>query len=103
MKKHVTILAVMAVLLLAALAASPAFGAAEGQAGPPATHIFVFNDGVDAQGAANSLARTHGLSVNNVYSHALSGMAAVVPQGRLNALAKDPRVGIVEANQIVEA
>ena len=103
MKKHVTILAVMAVLLLAALAASPAFGAAEGQAGPPATHIFVFNDGVDAQGAANSLARTHGLSVNNVYSHALSGMAAVVPQGRLNALAKDPRVAIVEANQIVEA
>ena len=103
MKKQITIVVMMAVLLLAALAASPVAGAAGGQDGPLATHIIVFNDGVDAPGAANSLAKAHGLKVNNVYSHALSGMAAVVPDGRLKALAKDPRVAFVEANQVVKA
>ena len=93
----------MAALLLAALAASPVAGAAKGQDGPIATHIIVFNEGVDARDAAGSLASAHGLSVSNVYTHALSGMAAVVPAGRLNALANDPRVAFVEANQVVQA
>ena len=103
MKKRITILAMMAALLLAALAASPVSAAAVDHDGPPATHIIVFNDGVDAPGAANSLARAHGLTVNNVYTHALRGMAAVVPAGRLKALAKDPRVAFVEPNQVVNA
>ena len=103
MKKQFSILAIMAVILLAALAASPVYGAAKGQDGPIATHIIVFNEGVDARDAAGSLANAHGLTVNNVYTHALSGMAAVVPAGRLNALANDPRVAFVEANQVVQA
>ncbi|MCH9018112.1 MAG: S8 family serine peptidase, partial [Chloroflexi bacterium] len=103
MKKRFSILAIMAAILLAALAASPVAGAAKGQDGPIPTHIIVFNEGVDARDAAGSLANAHGLSVNNVYTHALSGMAAVVPAGRLNALANDPRVAFVEANQVVEA
>ena len=103
MKKRFSILAIMAALLLAALAASPVAGAAKGQDGPIATHIIVFNEGVDARDAAGSLASAHGLSVSNVYTHALSGMAAVVPAGRLKALGNDPRVAFVEANQVVEA
>jgi hypothetical protein len=35
-----------------------------------------------------------------VYSHALSGMAATVPEGRLTGLANDPRVAYVEADQL---
>ena len=102
MKNQFSILAIFAAILLAALAASPV-GAANGQDGQIATHIIVFNDGVDARDAAGSLASAHGLTVNNVYSHALSGMAAVVPAGRLKALANDPRVAFVEENQAVQA
>ena len=79
MTKQLAILAIFAAILLAALAASPVGAAGKSQEGTQATHIIVFNSGVDAQSAAGSLASAHGLTVNNVYSHALSGMAAVVP------------------------
>ena len=78
MTKQLSILAIFAAILLAALAASPVGAAGKSQEGTQATHIIVFNSGVDAQSAAGSLASAHGLTVNNVYSHALSGMAAVV-------------------------
>ena len=88
-------MALMALLL--ALAASPVFGAPPDGKGP-ATHIIVFNPDVDVNSAVPALARAHGLGVTNVYRHALRGMAAVVPEGRLNALGEDPRVAYVEEN-----
>lgn len=75
-------------------------------AGPPstpslpevATHIIVFADDADPGPAAEALARAHGLGVTHVYRHALRGMAAVVPEGRLEGLRRDPRVAYVEEN-----
>ncbi|NPV08344.1 MAG: S8 family serine peptidase [Anaerolineae bacterium] len=75
-------------------------------AGPPATpgipevatHIVVFAEGADPGLAAEALARAHGLAVTHVYRHALRGMAAVVPEGRLEGLQRDPRVAYVEEN-----
>jgi subtilisin len=42
--------------------------------------------------AANALARAHGLTVGHVYGHALNGFSARVPDARLSALQRDPRV-----------
>ena len=81
------------------VAAAPAFGSGgQGQARSPATHIIVFNEDVDVDSTVADLARAHGLGVTNVYRYALRGMAAMVPEGRLNALRNDPRVAYVEAN-----
>ncbi len=63
-----------------------------------ATHVIVFREGVDVDAAAEGLARAHGLEVTRIYRHALRGMAAVVPEGRLKALGKDPRVAFVDLN-----
>jgi subtilisin family serine protease len=63
------------------------------------THIIVFKDNVRSSVAARSLATAYGLTVTNVYEHALNGIAAVVPSNRLNALRSDSRVAYVERNQ----
>jgi subtilisin len=89
----------LAFLIVALLLMSVAIVSAQG--GPPAgvaTHIIVFNRNVNTRAAVPEVANAYGLQVTNVYEHALNGMAAVVPAGRLNALARDPRVAYVEAN-----
>ena len=92
-------LAILAsIVLLGVLSAAPVSGSGPGQEHGPASHIIVFNEGVDVDDAVEGLARDHGLGVTNVYRHALRGMAAVVPAGRLNALRNDSRVAYVEAN-----
>src|SRR5574341_85518 len=95
---------VILLALLILLLAGPArlATAAPADQGPPHnSYIVVFNQGVDPHSAAADLAREHGLSVAFVYSHALNGMAATVPEGRLIGLANDPRVDYVEADQVV--
>jgi len=57
----------------------------------PGQYIVVFVDGVNPSIAANEMAGEHGLRLLHVYSHALNGFAAQVPEGRLQALEKDPR------------
>jgi len=69
----------------------------------PATHIIQFRENLEAQPAAAAIAREHDLSLRSVYQHALQGMAAVVPAGRLQALQRDPRVLRVEENRRVRA
>lgn len=59
------------------------------------SYIIVFKDSVDPQVMAPSIAQAHGLQTGFVYEHALKGMSAVVPAGRLAALEKDPRVAYV--------
>jgi subtilisin family serine protease len=68
--------------------------AAPNQAGAP--YIIVFKDTVDSNGEAPGLAKAYGLQAGFIYQHALKGMSAVVPQGRLEALKHDPRVAYVE-------
>ena len=84
--KNRGLIGILVLVLIVAFSASPAFAAKGGVGQGVATHIIVFNDGVDAGAATAALARAHGLGVTNVYRHALSGAAAVVPPGRLHAL-----------------
>jgi aqualysin 1 len=53
--------------------------------------------------AARELARTHGGNLTFVYQHALKGFAVRLGPGRAEALANDPRVAYVEADQVVHA
>ena len=67
------------------------------QAAKPAgaPYIIVFKEAVDPTAAAHGLARAYGLQAGFVYQHALKGMSALVPAGRLTALQHDPRVAYV--------
>ncbi|MEM5775376.1 MAG: S8 family serine peptidase, partial [Anaerolineaceae bacterium] len=59
------------------------------------SYIIVFNDGAAPTDNARGLAKAYGLQIGFVYEHALKGMSAVIPEGRLTALEKDPRVKYV--------
>ena len=66
----------------------------------PGQFIIVLNDDVtNVRGAAAEMARAHGLGIQFIYTSALKGFAATVPEGRLNALERDPRIAYVEAVQ----
>ncbi len=66
----------------------------------PGQYIIVLNDDVtNVRGAAAEMARTHGLGVQFIYTSALKGFAATVPEGRLNALERDPRIDYIEQDQ----
>jgi subtilisin len=58
-------------------------------------YIIVFKDTVDVHAAVPGLEQAFGLQTGFVYQHALKGMSAVVPAGRLAALQRDPRVAYV--------
>jgi hypothetical protein len=62
------------------------------------SYIIVFKDDVNPQVEVPSVAKAYGLQTGYVYEHALKGMSAVVPAGRLAALEKDPRVAYVVAD-----
>ena len=55
----------------------------------------MFKDTVDPDTEAPGLAKAYGLQPGFIYQHALKGMSAVVPDGRLTALQHDPRVSYV--------
>ncbi|MCH7793896.1 MAG: S8 family serine peptidase [Proteobacteria bacterium] len=66
----------------------------------PGQFIIVFNNDVaNVRGAAAEMARAHGLGLQFIYTNAIKGFAATVPEGRLNALERDPRIAYVEADQ----
>lgn len=68
----------------------------------PDQYIIVLKDDVsNVPAVANAMARAHGLGLLHVYEHALTGFAATVPAGRLNALLADARVKYVEEDQVV--
>ena len=58
-------------------------------------YIIVFKDIVNPALVAPGLATAYGLQPGFIYEHALKGMSAVVPAGRLEALKHDPRVAYV--------
>ncbi|MBW6467071.1 MAG: S8 family serine peptidase [Brevefilum sp.] len=62
------------------------------------SYIIVFKDDVNPRVEVPSVAKTYGLQTGFIYEHALKGMSAVVPAGRLAALEKDPRVAYVVAD-----
>ncbi|HSQ27042.1 MAG TPA: S8 family serine peptidase, partial [Anaerolineales bacterium] len=58
-------------------------------------YIIVFKDTVNPAVEAPGLAKAYDLQAGFIYQHALKGMSAVVPAGRLVALKHDPRVAYV--------
>lgn len=75
----------------AAAAAPPATGA-----GGPVDVIVTLEPGADAPAAARALATRRGGQVRHVYSHAVNGFAATVPDALLAQLRGDARVRSVE-------
>lgn len=70
----------------------------------PDKFIVVLKDDVgNAQEVANEMAKTHGLSVEHVYSAALKGFSATIPQARLDKVKNDARVQFVSEDKVVEA
>jgi subtilisin len=66
------------------------------QAAPEAkSYIIVFNDPANVRAYVPEIAQAYGLQVGFVYEHALKGMSALVPAGRLAALERDARVAYV--------
>jgi hypothetical protein len=97
MRKQVLLFIVMAVAVLVAC------GAALAQ--PPERHgperyIVVLNNGVSDPGqVASAMARRHGLGIGFVYSHALKGFSAVIPNEHVAAVRADERVAYIEPDQ----
>ncbi len=76
---------------------STTFSSVYAAANPTAeSYIIVFKDSVNPTDAAHGLAKAYGLQTGFIYEHALKGMSALVPEGRLTALQHDPRVKYVE-------
>ncbi|MEX1037738.1 MAG: S8 family serine peptidase [Acidimicrobiia bacterium] len=73
-----------------------------GAAAPPVSqsYIVVLNPGsADVAAVAADLARAHGGQVGFVYEHALEGFSATLLPGAAAAMAKNPLVSYVEADQ----
>ena len=70
----------------------------------PGQYIVVLHEDAGNPGAvASEMARTHGLGVRHVYSRALRGFSATMPDRAVTALRRDPRVDYIEADQMMYA
>jgi hypothetical protein len=92
-------------LLSASIAAmflfSLVFPSGSVQAAPTSEpYIIVLKDTVNPSAEAPGVANAYGLQLGFVYQHALKGMSALVPAGRLEALKHDPRVAYVEKDMV---
>src|SRR6266511_5626053 len=94
------------VLLVAALAALASLLAASAQAGGDQgadRYIVVLKNAVDSNAVANLHSARYGANVDAVWSQALHGYAAVIPNDRVAALRADPNVAYVETDGIAYA
>lgn len=81
-------------------------GSAGGRSGDviPDEYIVVLRDSVtDVSGRAKALVAAHGGKLRYTYSAAIKGFATHLPSAALSALASDPSVAHVEADQAVHA
>ena len=93
MRRRITALAVLAIAALVAVTSATARTDAEAGAG---RYIVVLKPGANARTVANEHAAAHAAAISFVYSHALSGYAATIPNARLAAVQADERVAYVE-------
>ena len=93
MRRHITALAVLAIAALVAVTSATARTDAETGAG---RYIVVLKPGANARAVANEHAAAHAAAISFVYSHALRGYAATIPNARLAAVQADERVAYVE-------
>ena len=109
MKKRVAVLGVLAVIgLLASLIpaaiaqGADADGAGEAQVIPGRVGVLFKDSVTDPRATANEMARQHGFQVAHVFTAALKGFAGKgVPEGRIRALERDPRVRLVALDRTV--
>jgi aqualysin 1 len=67
------------------------------QAATPGRYIVVLQDSVTDPGSVGrEHARAHGAQIGFVYTSALKGYSATIPDGRVDAIRSDPRVAYVE-------
>ncbi|MHB9033461.1 MAG: S8 family peptidase [Anaerolineae bacterium] len=94
--KSVPRVLIVFVLLTALMATTAGTASAAGPTAAP--YIIVFKAAVNPAVEAPGLAKAYGLQTGFIYQHALKGMSALVPEGRLEALKHDPRVAYVVAD-----
>ena len=101
--RHLRIIAFTAVIALFSLAVFSQTAVDSAASGDqiPGHYIVKLQSHINPQAASQALASTHGLGVGHVYSHALNGFAAQIPQGRLNALQNDPRVISIVPDEVL--
>jgi subtilisin family serine protease len=96
MSRRIVLLTALSVAL-ATLVAVPA----QAGGGPGADrYIVVLKDAVDSSAVANLHAQRYGANVDAVWSHALRGYAAVIPNDRVAALRADENVSYVVADGV---
>ena len=89
--------------LATALAASGATWAQPPEQQPAGNYIVVLQD--DTPGVplvASEHARAYGLTIAHLYSYALKGYAARIPEARLERLRADPRVAFISEDRPVQ-
>ncbi len=89
---------VICAVLLSLAMPGISLGAVQAASPAGAPYIIVFKSAVNPSAEAPGLAKAYGLQAGFIYQHALKGMSAVVPAGRLAALQHDPRVAYVVAD-----
>ena len=102
MKKPISVVLLLAALVLAGLAASPAYGGSDqGRAGEavPDSYIVVLQEGA----SASDVISDHGVARKHTYKAVFNGFSGKVPPGRVQALRNDPRVASVSVNRRVQA
>src|SRR5918995_726018 len=74
------------------------------QQNTPDRYIVVLNDNVSRPGqVANAHAGKYAAQVGFVYSHAIKGYSAVIPDNRLDNIKEDPSVAYVEQDRVATA
>ena len=75
-----------------------------GSSGGADSYIVVLNEGVSNPGqVANGLAQRDNFEVGFVYSYALNGFSAVIPEARVNDVRTDSRVNYIERDGTMRA
>lgn len=70
----------------------------------PEHYIVVLRDSIDdTKKAAHSLTEGKGMKIGIVYSNALKGFSAVIPENALDRIKNDPRVKYIEEDRVVHA
>jgi PKD repeat protein len=94
---NLTSLSILAILLISLIIPQSVGAQSLFQASNPELlpMIIVFKDTANPTVTAPGLANAYGLQTGFIYEHALKGMSALVPPGRLIALQHDPRVAYV--------
>ncbi len=93
MRRHITALAILVIAALVAVTSATARTDADRGAD---RYIVVLKPGANARAVASEHAAAHAAVISFVYSHALRGYAATIPNARLAAVQADERVAYVE-------